>query len=97
MPGYLNMSGRGYKRHAFSVRREIILPTPEPEPMEGGGYDDEYEEEPVVIRPTRSKRRRLPGQKLLKQLHRQRVKEREAARAAKNIEGVADELDGLEL
>lgn len=84
------MRGRGFKHHCFSVRREVILPTPAEPEMD---FEDEFEEEaPVVIRPEK-KRKRLPGQKLLKELHRQRMKEREA----KKIENLAEDLDRLEL
>ena len=59
-------------RNHFTVRSSVQLPRPPPPPMES----DEDSEEEVVIRPKRSKRHRLPGARLLKQLAAERAKEK---------------------
>lgn len=64
--------------------------------MTGAGYEED-EDEPVVIRPERVKKR-LPGVRLLKQLAREREREREEKELEANIkktEVTADELADL--
>jgi hypothetical protein len=56
--------------------------------MAGEGYEDE-EDEPVVIRPERVKKR-LPGVKLLKQLARERERERK-------IDAMSNDMNELAL
>jgi hypothetical protein len=59
----------GYGNSTFQVKREIMpaLP-PEPEPE----YSDEDEETEVIVR-RKPIRNRLPGERLLKQLYKERM------------------------
>ena len=79
---------RNKKRNTlFKVKREVLRePEPEPEPPSPKAtsrcnlrYEDE-EEEPVIVEPKKVKHR-LPGIKLLRQLHKQRLAELEHSHA----------------
>ena len=78
----------------FTVRKRFI---PEPEPTVGGYEDEEVEEvvedEPEVIRPQRSAqaKKRLPGEKLLRDLHKARTREQLIARLEEMRENVASQ------
>jgi hypothetical protein len=63
------------RSNMFSVKRGLHRPL-EPEPVEGGEYEDD-DDEPVVqiVKPKRVKNR-LPGENLLRQLHRDRQRAR---------------------
>ena len=81
--GKAYMFGKSKSRgNMFTVRKRFI-PEPEPEPMVGGYEDEEVgQDEPEVIRPERSHqaKKRLPGEKLLRELHKARAREQLIAR-----------------
>ena len=55
----------------YRVRREVSLPQPaEPDEMEDDVYSDEEAEQSIIMR--RRKKGRLPGEKLLRRLARER-------------------------
>ena len=69
--GYLDNKPRGFNRNMFSTRHEIV---PEDEPDEiGCDPISDDDDQPVIIRP-KKKSKRLPGERLLKQLHRMNTK-----------------------
>ena len=89
------MFGKSKSRgNMFTVRKRFI-PEPEPEPTHIGGYEDEEveQDEPEVIRPERSAqaKKRLPGEKLLRDLHKARTREQLIARLEEMRENVASQ------
>ena len=54
----------------YAVRAIVRAPEPEPDYV-----DESYEDEPVVIKKRKKKNKRLPGERLLKQLYRERQRE----------------------
>jgi len=71
------MFGRRNRRATFFTPRVTDI-TPQPlAPTSGAGvtFEDEYEDEPVVIAPPKSKKNRLPGVRLLRQLQKARQAE----------------------
>ena len=57
----------------FTVNAQVSIPPSQPIEEEEL-YSDE-EDAPVIVRPKKSKKDRLPGMKLLKQLHKMRIRE----------------------
>ena len=79
------MFGRGQKRGSMYAARSIMVPPPRansriqtpsavvnlPQPARVS-YSDEFDQDMEIVRPKKSRKDRLPGFKLLKQLARQR-------------------------
>lgn len=64
----------------FSVRRQAAA---QPEPakhvqiIEPDEYEDDFDADPVqMVKPKRTKKSALPGERLLRQIHRDRLRER---------------------
>ena len=66
--------GGNNKPNMFRVKRSIQKPI-EPPPMSYEEYEDDEPAPPQIVRPKRVKNR-LPGEKLLRQLHRGRQQSR---------------------
>ena len=70
---------RQKKGNMFAVKRTIVQCEPEPEPEPEEEYDDTAS---IVIRQPKRAKNRLPGEKLLRDLHRQRLRSRIEERLA---------------
>ena len=80
------MRSRRPKNNMFAVRCQSDAP-PEPSKnvviVEADEYDDDYDDEPVrMIKPKRTKKKALPGERLLRQIARDRIRDRMAEQFA---------------
>ncbi len=72
----------------FSSNAKFIRPSPPPQATKVEEYSDDEYEEPIIITPKKSKQKRLPGVRLLRQLAKERQRE---AQKKKDLESHIDE------